>query len=128
MEVKTFTFTDKAKKLAPTEKESTFFGSLSNTSTSLKIAVIDITTDNINNIVIKTSTFNGRGYPVSTLIYLYKYWGRILWQGNRYIISYDALIDELKKDLIIESTIGMEIEIISDKDFSMTMVYELFHR
>ena len=52
----------------------------------------------------------------------------MLWQGNRYIISYDTLNDELKTDLVISSTLGLNIDVICNKEFSITIVYELLQQ
>ena len=82
----------------------------------------------INDIVMKISSFDSMGKPVITEICLYKFWGKMLWQGNRYIISYDTLNDELKTDLVISSTLGLNIDVICNKEFSITIVYELLQQ
>ena len=122
--IKKLLFTDK--KASLTNEERNIFNNLS--STSFKISVIDITTDSINDIVMKISSFDSMGKPVITEICLYKYWGKMLWQGNRYIISYDTLNDELKTDLVISSTLGLNIDVICNKEFSITIVYELLQQ
>ncbi|MHB8262101.1 MAG: hypothetical protein ACYDEC_17730 [Bacteroidia bacterium] len=122
--IKKLLFTDK--KISLTNDERNIFNSLPNSS--FKISVIDITSDSINDIVIKISFFNSKHTLEIKEICLYKYWGKMLWQGNRYIIPYDTLNDELKTDLVISSTMGLNIEVISNTVFSMTMVYELVQR
>jgi len=122
--IKKLLFTDK--KASLTNEERNIFNNLS--STSFKISVIDITTDSINDIVMKISSFDSMGKPVITEICLYKFWGKMLWQGNRYIISYDTLNDELKTDLVISSTLGLNIDVICNKEFSITIVYELLQQ
>jgi hypothetical protein len=126
MELKTFTFTDKKPTL--TNDERIFLNGLSDMS--FKISSIDIMSDNIEDIVIKIHSLNLKRLSITTPICLYKYLDKAIKKGDRYIISYDNLSDELKTEFIVSSTIGLniEIELISNKEFSITIAYELVQK
>jgi len=126
MELNTFTFTDKKPTL--TDDERIFLNGLSDMS--FKISSIDITSDNIHDIVIKIHSLNSKRLSITTPICLYKYLDKEIKKDDRYIISYDTLNNEFKKEFIINSTIGLniDIEIISNKEFSMTITYELVQK
>lgn len=124
MELKTFIFTNN--KTTLTNDERIFLNGLSDMS--FKISSVDIMSDNIQDIIINIHSLNLGRHSITNPICLYKYLDKAIKKGDGYIISYDNLSDELKKEFIISSTIGLNIEIVSNKEFFITIPYELVQK